>query len=87
MSEEELITFLAYKGGREVSVRPDDIMGLVDLPATENDSERTRIDMRPSDKGYGISYLVKQPAGYIRREMVRNRFKLSQQKSAVAQKQ
>lgn len=73
---EELITFLAYDGGKEVSVRPDDIMGLVDLPATENEAERTRIDMRTSN----ISYLVKQSAAYIRRAMVTNRFRLAKDK-------
>jgi len=77
MSEEELITFLAYEGGREVSVRPDDIMGLEDMPATENHAERTRIDMRPPEKGEPMFYLVKQPASYIRRAMVRNRFKMN----------
>ena len=73
MADEELITFLAYDGGGEVSVRPESIIGLIDLPddkANPNGpAQRTRIDVEAG--GEAISYLVKQPASYIRRAMVR----------------
>jgi len=83
MADEELITFLAYEGGGEVSVRPESIIGLIDLPDDmanpKGPAQRTRIDVEVG--GNAVNYLVKQPASYIRRAMVRALFKAEQAKN------